>query len=234
MAIASITNQLYDDVQHIVIDGASTDGTLKIIHDCIGDDAIILSELDNGIYHALNKGLFIATGEVVGFLHSDDFFVDSNVLSDVMSIFSDPYIDAVYGDLEYVDKVDITKVIRFWCAGPYSYSSLARGWMPPHPTLFIRRAVIEKWGGFDENFQIAADYDAILRYFYQGKIRPKYIPRVLVRMRLGGVSNQSLRKIFQKSIEDFRAIQLNGLGGLLTLMCKNFRKIKQLKGYLIQ
>lgn len=225
--IASVRKQSNVDIEHIVVDGASTDGTLVVLRANLDFRARLISEPDHGIYDALNKGLALATGDVLGVLHSDDFFADEQVLADVALAFNDPEVDVVYGDLDYVAKENTDKVIRHWVAGPYSRDRLAWGWMPPHPTLFVRRRVIEQWGGFDTSFRIAADYDAILRYFGSGGVRAVYIPRVLVKMRVGGESNRSLAKIWLKTREDYRALRKNGVGGLGALVWKNLSKVGQ-------
>lgn len=226
-AVASLQAQTHPDIEHVVIDGASTDGTLDILRACLDEGAVLVSEPDKGIYDALNKGLARATGEVIGLMHSDDLFADPNVLADVAKAIADPAVDAVYGNLEYVAKSDTSRVIRYWRSGEFDPKKLGWGWMPPHPTLFLRRGVIERWGGFDTEFRIAADYDAILRYFSKGKIRAAYIPRVLVKMRLGGESNRSLARIWLKSREDYQALRRNGVGGLGALAWKNLSKLGQ-------
>ena len=186
-----------------------------------------LSEPDKGIYDALNKGLVRATGDVIGLMHSDDFFADEQVLVRVAAAFEDPDVDAAYGDLDYVARDDTSRIVRRWRAGEYQPARLARGWMPPHPTLYLRRSVIERWGGYNTRYQIAADYDAILRYFGQGKIRAAYIPHVLVKMRVGGESNRSLAKIWLKTGEDYSALRRNGVGGVGALAWKNLGKLGQ-------
>jgi glycosyltransferase involved in cell wall biosynthesis len=226
-ALDSVISQSWPDLQHIVIDGVSTDGTLELLEGRRNDIAVLVSERDSGIYEALNKGLALATGEVIGLMHSDDIYADERVLADVAAAFADPKIDAVYGDLEYVSKDDTSRVIRRWRSGEYSRARLAQGWMPPHPTLYLRCHVIERWGGFDASFRISADYDAILRYFGQGRIRPEYVPRVLVKMRVGGESNRSPGRVLRKSREDYRALRRNGIGGFGTLIRKNISKVGQ-------
>jgi glycosyltransferase involved in cell wall biosynthesis len=226
-AVKSVQSQTWSNVEHVVIDGESTDGTLMVLKHCLNEKAILLSEPDDGIYDAINKGLAHATGDVIGLMHSDDFFADEQVLEDIAHVFKDSAVDAVYGDLDYVAKDQPDRVIRKWRSGEYRLSRLSWGWMPPHPTLFLRRRVYEQWGGFDTKFRIAADYDAILRYFGQGKIRVTYIPRVLVKMRLGGESNRSLAKIFRKTCEDYAALRQNGIGGLGALIFKNISKVRQ-------
>jgi glycosyltransferase len=211
----------------VVIDGASTDGTVAILQAHRDHIAVLISEKDSGIYFALNKGLAHATGDVVGLMHSDDFFADDRVLEKVAAAFADPTVDGVYADLDYVAKDVPTKIVRHWRSGAYNRKKLSLGWMPPHPTLFLRRSVIERWGRFDTSFRIAADYDAILRYLGKGSIRLAYIPDVLIKMRVGGESNRSLARILRKSQEDYRALRKNGVGGLIALLWKNASKIGQ-------
>lgn len=226
-ALASVQAQTWPHVEHIVIDGASTDGTLKVLEAQRERLAALVSEQDEGIYDALNKGLALASGEVVGIMHSDDFYADDWVLERVAQSFADPAVGGVYGDLDYVAKDDPSRIIRRWRSGTYDQARLAWGWMPPHPTLFLRRSVIEKWGGFDTRFRIAADYDAMLRYLWRGHIPLAYIPEVLVKMRVGGQSNRSLSQIVRKSREDYEALRRNGVGGLGALVWKNISKLPQ-------
>lgn len=232
-SVRSVQTQSWNSVEHVIVDGGSTDGTLQVLQTCLGSplragyQTLWSSEPDLGIYDALNKGMARSTGDVIGLMHSDDFFADSEVLASVAAAFFDPTVDAVYGDLDYVAKNDTKRVIRRWRSGAYCPVKLAYGWMPPHPTLFIRRSVIDSWGGFDTTFRIAADYDVILRYFGKGKISPTYIPRVLVKMRLGGESNRSLSRIYVKTREDYRALRCNGVGGFWALVWKNVSKIGQ-------
>jgi glycosyltransferase len=226
-ALDSVHSQSWPDVEHVVIDGVSTDGTLELLETRRSEIAVLVSERDSGIYDALNKGLKLATGDVIGLMHSDDIYADQHVLADIAASFADPGIDAAYGDLDYVSRTDTTRVIRHWRSGEYSPRRLAQGWMPPHPTLYLRRHVIERWGGFDASFRIAADYDAILRYFGRGRIRSAYVPRVLVKMRVGGESNRSVGRMVRKSREDYAALRRNDIGGLVTLARKNLSKIGQ-------
>lgn len=226
-AIQSVQDQSWPNVEHVVIDGASTDGTLQVLQSCLNRQTVWLSEPDGGIYDALNKGFARATGDVIGLMHSDDFFADNHVLERVASAFADPAIDAVYGDLDYVAKDSTSRIIRRWRPGAYHPAKLARGWMPPHPTLYLRRSVVERWGGYDTQFRIAADYDAILRYFGQGQIRAAYLPHVLVKMRVGGESNRSLPSIWLKTREDYTALRRNKVGGVGALIWKNVGKLGQ-------
>ena len=226
-AIESVLSQSYPQVESVVIDGASTDGTLAVLESYRTRLGVFVSEPDRGIYDALNKGVECATGAVVGFLHADDVFENNDVLVKVAGAFEDPAVDAVYGDLVYVRHDDISQVIRYWKPGPYSDSALTRGWMPPHPTFYVRRSVYERLGGFDTGYRIAADYDTMLRFLAVGKIRVAYIPEVLVRMRTGGISNRSLKTIVRKSLEDIEVLRRNKVGGVVTLLRKNFSKLSQ-------
>jgi glycosyltransferase involved in cell wall biosynthesis len=226
-AVESLRAQSHSSIEHIVQDGGSNDGTLDVLREVLDERASLVSAPDSGIYDALNQGIARSTGKVVGLLHSDDVFADNHVLEWVADRFRDPSIDAVYGDLQYVSQNDHSRVVRYWRAGAYRSDLLGRGWMPPHPTLFLRRWVLDQWGTYDTRFRIAADYDAILRYFSRGDIRAAYIPEVLVRMRLGGESNRSIGRIFLKTQEDYRALRANDVGGIGTLAMKNLSKLVQ-------
>ena len=225
--LGSVARQTHPDVEHWVLDGASRDGTQAIVEAARGRLAGFISEPDNGIYDALNKGIARATGEVVGFLHADDFYAGDSTLATIAAAFDDPRVDAVYGDLTYVDAVDASRVIRYWKAGPVSRERLKRGWMPPHPTFYVRRSVYQRLGSFDTRYRISADYDCIVRFLFGGGVRAAYIPQVLVSMRVGGISNRSLRTIALKSREDLRIMREHGLGGLPTLLAKNLGKVAQ-------
>lgn len=229
-AINSMLSQTYADVELIVIDGGSTDGTLDVLHGYGDKLNKLVSEPDRGIYDALNKGLKLATGDVIGFLHSDDLYADKRVLEEIAELFSNSTVDAVYGDLVYVGKGSEDKVVRHWTAGEFSPDKLHYGWMPPHPTLYVKREVYERIGLFDTKFRIAADYDFMLRLLSLKNLSVAYIPELLIKMRLGGESNRSLKNLLRKSCEDYRVISRHDLSGLLTLICKNLRKLPQFLG----
>jgi glycosyltransferase len=222
-----VAGQSYADREHIIMDGGSNDGTLEILERRRDQLAVLVSEPDSGTYFGLNKGLALATGEVVGFLHGDDVYADAEVLAWIAAAFADPAVDAVYGDLLYVASNDTAHVIRYWRAGDYRPERLRWGWMPPHPTLYLRRSLYERFGVFDTRYRIAADYDLMLRMLTQLPGRAVYLPQVLVRMRVGGVSNRSLRTVLRKSWEDYRALRANGVGGLGALAWKNLSKLPQ-------
>jgi glycosyltransferase len=228
-ALNSVHHQTYPHVQHIVQDGGSTDATLDIIRAHQNDRIDLVSGHDSGIYDAINRGMQRAQGDVVGLMHSDDIFAHETVLAQIAHAFEDPQVDCVYGDLQYVASGDTNRVIRHWKSGDYSREMLRRGWMPPHPTFYLRRAILERLGDYDTSYQIAADYDAMLRWLWTGGIRPAYIPEVLVKMRVGGESNRSLSRIVQKSREDLRVLKSNEVGGVQALFLKNISKIRQFK-----
>lgn len=223
--LASVAAQDHDDLEHVVQDGGSTDGTLDIVAEAARPATRLYSEPDAGLYDAINRGIRKAEGEVIGLLHSDDVFADGTVLSRIAAAFEVSGADGVYGDLTYVNESG--RVLRHWTSGAYDPAKLRQGWMPPHPTLYLKREVFDRWGLYDTSFRIAADYDAMLRYLLKGGIRLHYVPDVLVRMRTGGASNGSIGQIFRKSREDLRAIRRNGAGGIGTLASKNLRKLDQ-------
>lgn len=226
-SVASVQGQSYGAIEHVIQDGGSTDGTLDLIERLTHSATCLVSERDDGLYDAINRGISRSTGDIIGLMHSDDFYAHPQVLAKVARAFEDPRVDGVYGDLDYVSASDTKKVVRHWRSGVYQPDLLSRGWMPPHPTLYLRREVFLQWGLYDTSFQIAADYDAMLRYLWRGRIHLAYVPEVLVKMRVGGVSNRSLGRILQKSREDYHAIRRNEVGGLGTLLRKNASKLKQ-------
>ena len=232
-AIESVLNQTYQNIEYIIVDGASTDGTTEIIQNYKDKIAIFSTEPDKGIYDGLNKGISLATGDVICFLHSDDLYASDDIVKKVANEFNGTDItkeskvfDGVYGDLMYTPKDDTSKVLRYWKSKDFDMSLLEKGWMPAHPTLFLRKEVYEKYGKFDLDFKIAGDYDFMLRVLSAG-IKVKYLPEVLYKMRVGGESNKSIKNIIQKSKEDLRALKHNNIGDIYTLLIKNLSKIKQ-------
>ncbi|GFZ77162.1 glycosyl transferase [Pseudohongiella nitratireducens] len=226
-AIASLKKQSWAEIEHLVIDGSSTDDTQKIAQSTLGDQDVFVSEPDKGIYDALNKGISLSTGDVIGFLHSDDFLAKETVLQRVAKLFLSSGADAVYGDLQYVSADDPTRIIRNWHSGEFQLSKLRRGWMPPHPAFFMKRDLYESLGAFDTELRIASDYDSMLRYLNRSTIKVAYIPEVLVKMRVGGASNGSLKQIIRKSKEDFAVMKKHGLNPFIALPYKNLSKIHQ-------
>lgn len=226
-AMRSVHGQRWPDIEHIVIDGGSTDGSLEILQSHRQRISKLVSEPDQGIYDALNKGIGAATGDIVGFMHADDEFASPDALAHIARAFDNPAVEAAYGDLVYVRKGDSSRVVRYWRAGEYQRTQLAQGWMPPHPTFYVRRDVYARCGGFDTRFKIAADYENMLRILWRGGVQPAYVPEVLVRMRVGGISNMSLFNVLHKSREDYAAMRQNGIGGLQALVLKNVMKLPQ-------
>jgi glycosyltransferase len=223
----SILSQSYTDIEYIVIDGLSRDNTLEIIKNHNVKVDIIVSEKDNGIYDALNKGIAVATGDVIGFLHSDDVFACSDALQQIADAFSQSEIDSVYGDLNYVSKNDTERVIRHWKSNEYKRKNILSGWMPPHPTFYMKRVCYQTFGSFDLSYKISADYDSILRYLWKNSLTSSYVPKVLINMRVGGESNRSLKNIILKSKEDYKAMKNNDLPAVTALLGKNLSKIPQ-------
>mgnify|MGYP000515238369 CR=1 FL=1 len=225
-AIDSVLRQTYQDIEYIIIDGASSDGTVEIIRRYGDKINKFISEPDSGIYDGLNKGLSLATGDIIGFLHSDDLYANKDVIELIAKKFTENNVDGVYGNLVYTSKEDTSKVIRYWKSREFSPNLLSKGWMPAHPTFFLKKEVYDQYGHFDLNFKIAADYDFMLRVLKEN-IKVKYIPEVLYKMRIGGESNKSLKNIIQKSKEDLKALRKNNVGGIGVLLMKNFSKLGQ-------
>lgn len=231
-AVDSVLSQHGVDVEYIIIDGGSTDGTVEYIQSLNSQVSKFVSEPDNGLYDALNKGIALATGDVVGLVHADDLLASNDVLSDIAAEFQSGDTDAVYGDLLYVAKDNPDKTVRYWQSGQYHPDRLKNGWMPPHPTLYVKRQIyqqarLENGQYFDTSLKIAADYDFMMRLFKKMQISVSYLQLVLVMMRTGGVSNRSIKHLIRKSYEDYLAMKRNNIGGIPTLLAKNFRKLPQ-------
>ncbi len=224
--IKSVASQSYSNIEYIIIDGKSEDKTLEII-ERNNNKFKIVSEKDDGIYDALNKGIIHATGDIIGFLHADDIYANNTVIEEVVEKFAQQNTDAVYSDLHYVSKTDITKIIRDWQSGEFNYSKLKKGWMPPHPTLFVKTEIYKQFGNFNTNYKIAADYDLMMRFFGKHKITISYLAKVTIKMRVGGQSNKNIKNILLKMKEDLKVIRTNEIGGFLTLVRKNTSKISQ-------
>jgi len=224
----SIAAQTFPDIEHIVIDGGSQDSTLSIIRDRGTRVARLVSEADRGIYDAMNKGLKLATGDMIGFLNADDVFAHENVIASIARAAQQvPATDVVYGDIVYVRNDQPQRVLRYWRSGEFARAKLRFGWMPPHPGFYLRSTTFAKIGSFDDRLRIAADYDLVLRSLSLPQVRTTYVRDVLVRMRAGGASNRSVKAMLRKSREDLWAIRQNKIGGWLTLICKNLRKLPQ-------
>ena len=209
--LGSVAKQRYLNKEHIIIDGASTDNTVEIVRRH-ATASQILSEPDLGIYDAMNKGIAMATGEIIGFLNADDFYAVDSVLSQVANIFADETVDACYSDLIYVDRFYPEKIVRYWKSNPFQTELVRqRGWMPPHPTFFVRRRVYEQFGGFDLKFPRQGDFELTTRFLIVHKIKSIYAPGIWVKMRMGGVSNNSIIGIIKGNIEAYYACRKNGI-----------------------
>ncbi len=223
--IDSVANQSYKNIEHIVIDGNSKDNTLEIIQKNTSVSRY-LSESDNGLYDAMNKGLKLASGDIIGILNSDDIYDNKDVISDVVNALG--LNEALYTDLCYVDFNDTNILRRYWKSGKYNRISFEYGWMPPHPTLFLKKEVYEKHGYFNLDLKSAADYELMLRFLYKERIKPVYLPKIIVKMRQGGISNQSLKHRIKANKEDRKAWKINGLKMPFFLpILKPLRKIHQ-------
>lgn len=227
--LASSAGQTHRDIEHIVIDGHSTDATIDIVHR-FPHVAQCVSEPDEGIYDAMNKGIALATGDLVGFLNADDMLASSEAVAAIVRAASAPDIGAVYGDLIYVRQDRTDQILRHWRSGRFTSAQLRFGWMPPHPTFYVRRSLLDTLSGFDTRLRIAADYDFMLRCLRLPGMQVGYVPEVLVKMRTGGASNRTLGAILRKSREDLDALRRSGVGGIGTLLCKNLRKLPQFLG----
>ena len=226
--LRSVTEQNYTDIEYIVVDGGSSDKTLSIIERYKNKIAKFVSEKDDGMYFAINKAISLTTGDVVGMLHADDLYPNSGILSRIVKEFESKKADSVYGDLQYVSRENTGKVVRNWKSGAYNPKLFLKGWMPPHPTFFVKRKCYSQFGVFNTLFTQAADYELMLRFLYKHKISSSYIPDVLVKMRAGGVSNKGFKNRVIANREDRLAWKVNGLkAGNLTLLLKPLSKLRQ-------
>jgi glycosyltransferase len=225
--IKSVLNQSYKQVEYIIIDGASTDNTIKIINEFSNSIDVFISEGDAGIYDAINKGITKSSGDVVGLLHADDVFENNSVVGNVMRLF-DENVDMIYGDINYVDRKDINRVIRRWKSDSYSKGKFKYGWMPPHTGFFIKKSCHTKYGLYNLSLGSSADYELMLRMFEVYNLKSKYIPLNITKMRVGGISNSSFKKRWEANRNDKKSWKINGLKPLwFTFLIKPIIKIKQ-------
>jgi glycosyltransferase len=224
----SMSNQTYDKIEYIIIDGGSTDGTLKVIESYSTIIDQFISEPDEGIYYALNKGIRIAKGEVIGFLHADDVFASNMTLYNIMNVFMSSKVDVVYGDIEILNNIEDIKPKRKWISRKFHPSLLALGWMPPHTSLFVKSSLYSEFGNFDTSFSISGDYDFILRLFKNRELKCYYLPETMIKMLHGGASTKNFRSFVIKSLEDFRALKKNKIRfPFFVLLAKKISKTTQ-------
>jgi glycosyltransferase involved in cell wall biosynthesis len=227
-AINSVLNQTCHNIQYIVIDGGSTDGSFDIINKYRDKIHCIVSEPDKGIYDAMNKGLALATGDVIGFLNADDFYANPNVIQNISNVFESYKCEVVYADLDYVSRTDKHKIIRKWRSGAFHKKRFLKGWMPPHPTFFAKKELYQRFGGFNETLGSSADYELMLRFLYKNNVNVAYLPIVTTKMRVGGQSNRSLKNRFFANLQDRKAWRLNQLNPKwYTLILKPLSKLGQ-------
>jgi glycosyltransferase involved in cell wall biosynthesis len=224
--ISSVISQKYKNVEYIIIDGGSTDNTLNIIDQYKQHIAIIKSEPDKGIYDAMNKGIKLATGDIIGLINADDYFADDTVLNDIEAGFIQQNKDIIYGDLDFVNESG--KIIRKWRSGNYSNGVFNWGWMPPHPTFYCKRRLFEQIGYYSLNYGTAADYELMVRFMHLNRIEAFYVKKVIVKMQIGGASNDSIRSRIKAIRMDYKAMRANGiLLPVFTAFLKPVRKIVQ-------
>ena len=210
--LTSVRSQKYEDIEHIIIDGSSTDGTLSLLESKRDQFATLISEDDTGIYDAMNKGIQKSTGDIIGFLNADDFYTNNEVISKVVSTFKkDKLLEACYGDLIYVDQLDTSKVIRYWKSSKFESGYFSKGWCPPHPTFFVKSSVYKKLGNFNLKYSIASDVELMMRFLEIKKINFRYIPETWIKMRMGGISNKSLKNIIILNKEILSALKTHDL-----------------------
>ncbi len=209
--IKSIQSQSYTDIEHIIIDGLSTDNTLSIINSYKNSRTTVVSEKDNGIYDAMNKGLTYATGDIIAFLNSDDIYQSPRTIDRIASEFLNSQCDATFGDLTYVDYTDTNKVLRYWKVSPFKPGAFSKGWHPTHLSFFAKRELYEKYGNFNIELTIAADFEIILRFIEKYRVTANYIPEVIGRMRVGGESNRSIKNILKGNTEVKKAFKINDI-----------------------
>ena len=226
--IDSINKQTYLNIEHIFVDGLSSDDTINIINSTAKRNPVVISESDDGLYDAMNKGILLATGDIIGILNSDDIYANKNIISNIIQQIELFKADSAYGDLIYTKADDLNHIIRYWKSSDFNKKKFLLGWMPPHPTFFVKREIYIKHGLFNLKLKSAADYEIMLRFLYKKNISTIYLNEILVKMRVGGKSNNSLISRLEGNREDRLAWKLNGLrSSLITFIFKPLRKIPQ-------
>lgn len=230
--IRSVLEQDYPDIEYLVIDGKSTDGTLDIIEKYRSRINVLVSEKDNGLYDALNKGISLATGDVVGVLHADDFFASPEILRKIATQLTATGADVLYGSLDYVDAVDTSKITRKWRSKQYSHGMFQRGWMPAHPTFYVKRELFDRLGAYKHEFGSAADYELMIRFLHKHRVKATFLTDVIVKMRVGGMSNSSVKNRVAANRADLAAMEVNGIRfPRIAAFLKPLRKLPQFLGF---
>lgn len=219
--LSSVAAQSWPEIEHIIIDGASKDNTLDIVRS-FPHVATVVSEPDNGLYDAINKGIRISTGDVVGILNSDDFFPEDNVVATIAAAFLDPGVEAVFGDIAFIRPGNLKKIIRLYSAKKFAPSKFVYGYMPPHPSFYARRGLFEKYGLYKPDYHIAADYELLMRFIYKHKIAYRYINQTLVYMRTGGISNRNWKSRYTLNREIIRACRENGVNTNMAILSAKY------------
>lgn len=229
--VESVATQVFDgEIEYIVVDGGSTDGTLEVLTRYKDVMDILVSESDNGLYDAMNKGIKLATGDVVGMLNSDDFYTSNDVLATIAEEFKRKDVDAVFGDVHFVKPDDLGKCVRYYSSRVFAPKALRFGFMPAHPSFYVRRECYRRYGCYDLAYRIASDYDLMVRLFYKHKITYSYIKKDMVTMRTGGLSTKNLKNRFLSMIEDVKACRKHGLySNWLLMSLKYFYKVFEIR-----
>lgn len=207
--INSVKDQTYPDIEHIIIDAISTDDTLNIIHKYKDHISKFISEKDKGMYDAINKGIALASGNIIGILNSDDKLASNDVIENIVKCFNEEQVDAVYGDLVYVEQLNLKNVLRYWKGVSYKRFRFNYGWMPAHPTFYVKRSIIAELGGYESHYYTAADYEFMTRYLYRYRVNAFYLPKLIVTMRAGGQSNKNIKIRLRANRRDYLAMKTN-------------------------
>jgi glycosyltransferase involved in cell wall biosynthesis len=229
--IESVIKQTYKNIEYIIVDGKSVDNTVGIIKSYGASITKFISEKDSGIYDAMNKGIMLARGDIIGFINADDKLNSDNCISEIVNVFQADDLDIVYGDKIYTKNNNTDKIVRYWKAGEYNRKNFKRGWMPPHLSTYIKASFYQKHGKFRTDFRIAADYELMFRFMYKYKAKSKYLPMVIARMRIGGISNKSIKNILVSNYEVYKSWKINGFHiSPFIIARKPISKVTQLLG----
>ena len=227
-AIDSVLGQTYKNIEYIIVDGASTDGTVEVVQSYGKKVDKFVSEKDKGLYDAMNKGIGLSTGDIVGFINADDMLDSNDCIDSIVKVFKQSDVDIVYGDKVYINPADTSKQVRYWKAGEFDRQKYKNGWMTPHLSTYIKKDLYDKYGGFRDDFKIAADYELMLRFIYKYNAKIKYLPKVIAKMRAGGVSNSSFKNIAISNYEVYKSWKVNNLSiSPIIMIQKPLSKIKQ-------